>query len=60
MDVSETSDHIQIKIKILNSSQDHPAASKAPNHILKDMDVLCTLEMKIESQNLDHRYIKAQ
>ena len=32
--------------------------SKAPNQDLKDMDDLCILKNKIESQNLDHRCIK--
>ena len=58
--VSKTSYHIKIKIKIPNPSQESPASSKAPNEDLKDMDVLCTFKMKIESQNLDHGYIKVQ
>ena len=60
MGVSKTSDHIQIKIKMPNPSQERPASSKAPNEDLKDMDVLCTFKIKIESQNLDHGYIKDQ
>ena len=60
MGASKTSDHIRIKIKMLNSSQGHPASSKAPNEDLKDMDVLCTFKIKIESTNLDHGYIKDQ
>ena len=60
MGVSKTSDHIQIKIKIPNLCQEPPASSKAPNEDLKDMDVLCTFKIKIESQNLDHGYIKDQ
>ena len=40
--VSETNDHIQIKIKIPNPSQDFQASSKAPYLDFKDMDVLCT------------------
>ena len=36
-----------------NHSQQPPASSKAPNEDLKDMDFLCTLEIQIESQNLD-------
>ena len=48
MDISETSDHIKIKIKIQNPSQESPASSKAPNEDLKDMDVLCTFKIKIE------------
>ena len=48
---SKTSDHIQIKIKMPNPSQEPPASSKAPNEDLKDMDVLCTFKIKIQSQN---------
>ena len=58
--VSMTSDHIQFKIKIPNPSQEPPASSKAPKQDLKDMDVLCTYRFKIESQNLEHGYIKDQ
>ena len=47
--VSKTSDHIQIRIKIPNPSQEPPASSKAPNQDLKDMDVLCIFIIKIES-----------
>ena len=57
MGVSKTSDHIQIKIKMPNPNQEPPASYKAPNEDLKDMDVLCTFKIKIESQNLDHWYI---
>merc|ERR1712081_41766 len=58
--VPKTSDHIQIKTKMPNPIQEPPASSKAPNQDLKDMDVLCTLKIKIKSQNLDHQYIKDQ
>ena len=58
--ISKTSDYIQIKIKMPNPSQEPPASSKAPNEDLKDMDVLCTFKIKIESKNLDHGYIKDQ
>ena len=47
--VSQTSDHIQIKIKMPSSSQEPPVSSKAPNEDFKDMDVLCTFKIKIES-----------
>ena len=60
MVVSKTSYHIQIKIKMLNPSQETPASSEAPNEDLKDMDVLGTFIIKIESQNLDHGCIKDQ
>ena len=52
--MSKPSDHIQIKIKIQNPSQEAPASSKAPNEDLKDKDVLCTFKIKIENQNLEH------
>ena len=65
---SQNSDHecnkasecIQIKINLLNSSQEPPASSEAPNQDLKDMDVLFTFKIKTESQNLDHGCIKDQ
>ena len=53
MDISKTSDHIQIKFKMPNPIQEPPASSKAPNEDLKDMDVLCTFKIEIENQNLD-------
>ena len=53
MGISKTSDHIQIKIKMPNPSQEPPASSKAPNEDLKDMDNLCTFKMKRETKNLD-------
>ena len=60
MGVSKTSDHIQIKIKMPNPSQQPPASSKTPNEDLKDMDVLCTFKIKKERQNLEYGYIKDQ
>ena len=54
----KTNDHIQIKIKMPNPSQEPPASSKAPNEDLKDMDVLCNFKIKTETQNLDIMYIK--
>ena len=60
MDVSKTIQHIQIKINMPNPSQEPPASSKAPNKDLKDIDVLCTFKIKIESLNLDHMCIKDQ
>ena len=53
MAASKTSDHIQMKIKILNPSQDPKASSKSPNMELQDIDVLCTFIIRKESQNLD-------
>ena len=43
-----------------NPSKEPPASSKASYEDLKDMDVLCTFKIRIESQNLDHRCIKDQ
>ena len=58
MGVSKTSDHIQKKIKMPNPSQEPPVSSKALNDDLKDMDVLCTLKIKIESLNFENECIK--
>ena len=60
MGMSKTRDHIKIKIKMPNPSQEPPASSKAPNEDFKEMDALRTLKIKIESQNLDNGYIKDQ
>ena len=58
MGIAKTSDHIKVKIKMLNPSQEPPTSSKAPNEDLKDMDVLCTLKIKVESPNLEKGRIK--
>ena len=58
MSVSNTNDHI--KIKIPNPSIEPPASSKGPNQDTKDMDVICTIKIKIESQNFEHGFIKDQ
>ena len=47
MGLPKTSDHIQINIKMQNPSQETPASSKAQNEDLEDIDVLCTLKIKI-------------
>ena len=60
MGVSKTSDHIQIKFKMPNSGQEPPASSKDPNEDSKDMNILCTLEIKIEGQNSEHGCINIQ
>ena len=60
MSVPKTSGHIQINIRMPNPSQEPPASSKTPNEDLKDIDALCTLKIKIESQNSDHGFIKDQ
>ena len=56
--ISKTSDHIQIKIKMPNPSQEPPASSKAPNEDFKDIGVLCTFKIKKKSHNLDYGCIK--
>ena len=58
MGVSKTNDYIQIKIKIPNPSHEPPASSKALNGDLKEIDVLCTLKIRIEGQNMDNEHIK--
>ena len=54
MDVSQTSEHIQIKIKVPNPNLEPPVSSTAQNEALKDIDVLCTLKIKIKNQNLTY------
>merc|ERR1711954_118684 len=56
----KTSNHIQINIRMPKPSQEPPAFSKAPNQDLKDMDVLCTFKIKIESQNSEYGCDKDQ
>ena len=51
MGVTKTNEHIQIKIKMPNPSQEPPASSKAPNQDINDMVVLCTFKIEIESKN---------
>ena len=46
MALAKTSDHIQIKTKMPNRSQDPPVSSKAQNQELKDMDILCALKSR--------------
>ena len=56
--VAKPIDHIQIKIKMPNPTQEPPASSKVPNEDLSDIDVLFNFKIKIEGQNSDHGYIK--
>ena len=60
MGILKTIDYIKIKIKMPNPKQGPPAASKAPNEDLKDMDNLCTFKIKIEIKKSDHGFIKDQ
>ena len=60
MGVLKTIDHIQINIKMPNSSQEPLASFNSKKLVLKDMDALCTFKIKIESQNIEFRCIKDQ
>ena len=60
MGILKTIDYIKIKIKMSNPKQGPPAASKAQNEDLKDMDNLCTFKIKIEIKKSDHGFIKDQ
>ena len=60
MGVSKTSDHIQIKIEMQNPGQELLAPIKAPNQDLKDMDVLCSFKINIDSQNSENGCTKVQ
>ena len=60
MGMSETSDNIQIKIQMLNASQEHPASSINPFQTIEDRDVHCTFKAKKESQNVKHGCIRDQ
>ena len=51
--VSKTSDHISVKIKMPNPSQEPPASLKAINQDFRDIYVLCTLKSRW-CQNLKH------
>ena len=51
MGVSKISDYIQVMIKRSKLSQEPPASSQAQNQEWKDMEVLCTFKIKIESLN---------
>ena len=55
----KTSDHIQNKIK-MQTPVEPPASFKAPIKDLKDMDDLCTLKIKKESQNWENMCTKDQ
>ena len=59
-DLSKVFDHIQIKIKVPNPSQEPPASPKASNKDLKDMDAVWIFNIKLESQNPKYRCNKDQ
>ena len=64
MGVSKTSDHVQIKIKMPNPSQEPFSILQSPQKDLKDMAVLCTFNIKAKiwnmtvSKTIDHIQIK--
>ena len=58
--VSKTSDPIQNKIKIPNSSQEPPASSKALYQDLKEVEVLWTFQIHLESKNFYQWCIKVR
>ena len=60
MGEQKTSDHIKINIRMQNPGQEPPESSKAPNQDFKDMNVLCTFKIKIESQILEYGCTKDQ
>ena len=55
---SNTHDHIRIKIKMPNLSQEPPVSSKSPHKDLEDIEVLWTFKIKIESQNSEYGCLK--
>ena len=60
MGEQKTIDHIKINIRMQNPGQEPPESSNAPNQDFKDMNVLCTFKIKMESQNLGQGFIKDQ
>ena len=54
----KTIDHIQIKIKMSNPSEEPSASSKVLNQDLNDMDVLFTFKIEIKMQNPNLRQTK--
>ena len=60
MGVSKTDDHIQIMIKMPKPNHEHPTPFKAPGRDLKEMIIICTFKIKIESLNFENECIKDQ
>ena len=60
MGIAKTNDHIKIKIKMPNPSQEPPASTKSPIQDLKDVNALCTFKMQIESKKWEYRGIKSR
>ena len=57
MVIRKTSAHIQIKINMLNPSQEFPAPTEAKNQDLKEIDVLYTFKIILDSQNSENWFI---
>ena len=49
-----------MKIQMPTPQSGFPVSIKAPMQDLNDMDVLCTIKIKIESQYLEHGFFKDQ
>ena len=60
MGVTKTNGHFPIRLKMTNPLQEPPASSKAPSEDSKDIDVLCTIKIKIESPNMEQVVYKDQ
>ena len=60
MSILKISDHIQVKIKIQNPSQESAKSSKALSQNLRDWDVLWIFKIKRESKTSEHGCIKDQ
>ena len=58
MGVSKTSDHIQIKIKMSNPSQEPTGFSKDPSQYLDYIHVLCTFKIKNIGVSFTHDHIQ--
>ena len=43
-----------------NPNHEPPASSKAPDHVLMDIDVLCISKISLKCHNLDQGSIKGQ
>ena len=58
MGVSKTNDHIKIKIRMPNPSQEPSGPTKAPTQDLKYVDVLCNFKIQREIRNAPYGCIK--
>ena len=55
--VTRTKKLTKLKVKIPNSNQEPPASPKAQIQVNKDMRVLCTFKLNIETQNWEQRFL---